>query len=498
MGKNKRIMTMLLMVLLLASILTASAYGNYRREREYCFEELAEFANSIGSKILRGYEQDQLWLSRISDLAAQYSQTRQREHEFLTYIDKLGQFSRMEMVLPDNSALLISGETVDTGLDFEEIAKAGPGVSRRMPDPLDPEKMILRVYMPVERDGEIQAILCGVADLSELPPYFKTDRFEGKAEIYLMESGTGNFLLDTLHGTLGQRDDVAGRRSKGGYRAEKIRENFLASQAGTAIYFSESTGEYLYTYYAPAGVADWAVMVTVPESAAFRQAREMLVSFYMIGAALLLVFAGFFIWVLWDVRREQKVTDYQLRNIQYLLEVEKELVDAHVHPSHFCLALQTIADFVGGETTFFGVVSKNSSVHRRLWLSQDLQGIEPDADLGLLFPALYEKLLVQGSFISYDLDEFAKENPADGEMIRRLNVHSVMIIPVDNLKGELIGVLGVFNLRQKWESVEPLRQGCPVFSMSINHYEIHQRLIQMGQIDALTGMNNRNSYYEAV
>lgn len=500
MKKHKRVLATLFLLVLLGIVLWLAAKRCYEMERNDCFERLTGYTEQVANEILRTVEGDRRYLAQVADMFGRCDLTdTQGVAAMLSTLGGIGTVVRLELLLPGDRLITRSGEPADLSGQLSFQAEAwGPHISRRCSDPLSPDRMILRYFTPVEQDGQTAAVLCGVVELERLTQLFSVESYRETMQLYLVEGKTGCFLLDTWHSELGSIADLGGRQTKPGYYWKDFVDDMAEGKAGTLVFLSRNAGEYFYTYSSPVGIEDWMVSINVAEGEAFAQAENMMRSFYGLAALLLAFFLLYFIWILWDVRWETAAREKQLRHVRYMLDVEKELFDAHMHPERFAAALQTVADFLNADTAFFWLAEGQPDISRRLWSSRDDVILEQDPDLLRIFPDLFPVLKKKGSLLRYHTDSLVREFPVGGAFLTRFHVQSLMLIPVSGLGGELAMVLGACNLHQHWETVEPLEQVSLSFSMAINHYGAYQSLNRMGQVDSLTGLLNRNSYSTAL
>lgn len=160
-------------------------------------------------------------------------------------------------------------------MSFEEEAALGKHISGKSADIRYEERMILRNFVPIVKDGKTVAMLYGVVDLNRMANDFKCTLYDGHAVVYLIDGVTGDFLMDTWHETLGNSNDFKGRKPKEGYSFEQMQQDLLDGKEGCCVFLSQSIGEYLYYYYKPVSINKWQVAISVPESCAFARAQRM-------------------------------------------------------------------------------------------------------------------------------------------------------------------------------------------------------------------------------
>lgn len=497
----KKFLATLLLLVLLSGVLATTAALYYSREQTHCFEQLTQYTESMAQKIQQNVQDDQVYLTQVAAKLAQ-SSLRQPEAivQDLATLGGNGMLSRLELLLPGDRLLTASGAVLDLQgvLSFQQVAAGGAHISPRMQDPLRPGEFILQIYQPIEQNGQTAAVLCGVVDLATLPWLFPLPADGQEMQFYIIEGQTSNFLMDTWHGSRGSLRELDDLQWKNGYTKERMLADFAALRSGTTVFRSEDAQEDFYSYYRPVGVADWMVAITLPESSVFADAQELLPSFYTIAALLIALFGSYLCWMLREIRQENQASERQLRNVQYMLEVEKALFSAHLQPEQFTVALQKIAAFLSAEWVFFWMAEENAAVLPQRFCCSAADPPPALRNMAEGCPGIQALLQRGETLLTYRIDQLAQQYPADGAALARCGVDSLMALPVTRLNGSMVGVLGACNLHLRWDSLEPLRQVALSFSMTVEHFNVTEALTRMGQVDSLTGLYNRNSYHLAL
>ncbi|MBS7009226.1 GGDEF domain-containing protein [Anaerostipes sp.] len=500
MKKNKRIAATLLLLFLLGLVLAAAAKKYYAEGRERSFRRLTEYTQEAAADIQKTSENDRAYLQRAAKITAQYQMTDSKElRNILSELGTVGTISRVELLVPGDRLLTKDG-TVDVSgeLSFRDISKKGVHISRRSKDLTNPDKMILRYYMPVKKNGKTAAVLCGVTDLSKWPETLTVKGYGSDMQLFVIEGRTGDLLMDTWRTSLGNMNRFSGYSLKKGYSQEQTSSDFASGKPGTIVFHSQNITGYYYARYVPVGTQDWMVMLTVPERVAYAQADRMLYSFYIFAALLLVIFLFYLFWILWEIKTEKAESQRQIRNVQLILEIEKALFDAHIQPEHFAAALQKTAELLKAESVFLWLT--DTEVLGKQYLRSGSQGLESEQNPE--FEEILEDIVSVcqdgHGIVSCHMESFCRQFGFERDKYDRFNILSLTLIPVKGLEGNLAVILGAFNPENSWDTTEPLEQVALSFSMAVNHYEAHRALIRMGQIDSLTGLMNRNSFHADV
>lgn len=501
MKKNKRIIVALLLIVLLFAVIAAAGKECYDFERKECFNRLTDYTEEIGSDIKRTFESDKNILNGIANIIKQYDISEHDEiGKILSSFEETGLISRLELLLPGDIMLTGDGDILgmSEALSYQEELAESVHISKREKDYRNQFNYIIRQCVPIERNGEDEAILIGVVNLDKLPVLFSAEDYGDETQVYLIERETGNFLQDTWHKTLGNMYEIGDRKTKKGYSSDEFVSDIASGKSSAAIFLSHTSGKYLYSYVSPVGVQDWMILLSVGEDEVFSQANVMMRFFFGLALSFFLIFLIYFIWMIKDVKRENLKRDEQLKNVQYMLEVEKDLFDAHLHPENFKIALKKVADYLTAEAAFFWIINGHSDIKYCYNGSGVKFDINEDTDMSELFPGLFNILIEKGGILSYDMKAVAEEFPVGGRNLARFNINNLMLIPVSGSGGELTIIFGACNMKRRWKSSVPLRQVSLSFFMSLNHYEAHYTLEKLGKTDGLTGLLNRNSFSAAL
>lgn len=215
-----------------------------------------------------------------------------------------GMVSRLGIILPDDRILTQEGALSEpvNGITFNALKKKRAFITNMEPDNLEPDKSVLFFNIPIRKEGRTEGILFGVIEPQTLSDYFKVDIFDGNAEIFIVDDQNTELIMDTLH-KRGKSDALEEHKIKKGYSKEQIVQDFANGKGGMTAYFSRSLEEYLYTAYEPAGINDWFVMLTVPESVVFREAVYIEKVLFLLGLYEAVILIAYF---LWDIERTRK------------------------------------------------------------------------------------------------------------------------------------------------------------------------------------------------
>ncbi len=219
------------------------------------------------------------------------------------------------LLLPNNTIISSSGESVDVDtagkIDFDEEVKLGEHVTDRMVSLSEPDKFVLRHFVPVYKDDEVIALLYAKTDLDEFPQSLNlSDLYNKQARFLLIDRNNGDFIMDTLHNRLGNINAYYEERYKEEGGQSSVIQDILSGKSGYTKVYSSTLKQNLYFYYSPIDESQWhqlgeskdlnrwTVGVTVPEHEALASAFKIRKLCILVAVAEAIVFLAYFIWVL--------------------------------------------------------------------------------------------------------------------------------------------------------------------------------------------------------
>ena len=176
----------------------------------------------------------------------------------------------------------------------------------------NPDKYVIRHFVPVEKNGNVIALLYATTNLEEFPNSLNlSDLYNAQARFLLIDRHNGDFIMDTLHnGKLGNINDYYNVRAKGKKDMQTAAQEIFNGKSGYIEVFSESGQQYLYFYYSPIDedqwhqlgeskdLNRWTVGVTVPEREALASAFKIRKLCIFVAAAEVVIFLIYFLWVI--------------------------------------------------------------------------------------------------------------------------------------------------------------------------------------------------------
>ncbi len=300
-GKGKLTATLVLLIAI-AGIFVLTYFQIYANVKERSQGRLEEGAATVIEEVTAKFTRDSRLLNATAKvISAADNFDVESTMSIMETISPLLETMKIRVLMPDGSVITPDGSVSDytgaEGLSFEEEAPLGEHVSGRVTGASG--AYIIRHFVPIIQDGRTAALLYGVTDLAELPGALNIDNiYNASASVYIIDTRTGDFLLDTWHNELNNIKDfdpsVAPRVTKGSVDWSTCTEDIMSLNTGMVIFKTENTDGWEYMYYTPAGINEWEITVSVPEKEAFASAFTIrgicLVSAMLMMVAVLIYF----------------------------------------------------------------------------------------------------------------------------------------------------------------------------------------------------------------
>lgn len=267
-------------VIILIAVLLISAYFIITSGlRKRSLRRMEEGVNTVVEEVTSKLEQDSRILNATADILSQANNFDiKATQEIIKSTTPLLETMQVMVLMPNNQIILSDGSIADAtnseNISFEKEAALGEHISNRVNN-LSGGSPIIRHFVPIIQDGKTAALLYGVTELKDLPNILNIDNiYNAKANVYIIDTSTGDFLLDTFHEELGNIKDVSeensdGKKTKGKTSWDEYVKDLMHMGSDYVIYRTPLTDGWEYMYYAPAGINDWSIAVSVPEHEVF-------------------------------------------------------------------------------------------------------------------------------------------------------------------------------------------------------------------------------------
>ena len=480
--------TMAIFVVLYAVVFSTSLYVQKAAEQQ-CYDTLRKTTENLGKEIKNNTCNNQEQLEIIADVIASRGNIDfdQTKHILKSYMTR-GEISHLEVLLPDNRVITCDGNYVDASgtLSYAEEVEKGEYVSTNATVDISyGDKKVLKSAVPIFQKGETIGILYGITEVNSLPLYYVADSYGENASIYLIDGDSGDFIMDTWHLSLGNIADWSKHKVKG-QKTSEIDTDIKSGKSGYLAGYSERVKENMYLYYTPVGINNWSVMLSIPESTVMKIARQIEHAMYGMAIITVAILVAYFVWLL-ALRKKD------IERVEYMLEVEKSLFDAHKHTENIENTLGTVADYMKAETAFFTKVKNGIIDEVYCWSNKD----DFDINAAENRPV---KVVIPGFNGDGTSMKFGKKlyNLRDCGLPYDYYIDSYIVTSVYDVKKRFVGVLGVVNMDKVWKNADYIENVAGTFSLAVNNISSYQSLREMGIIDSLTGLLNRNCFERTI
>lgn len=480
--------TMAIFVVLYAVVFSTSLYVQKATEQQ-CYDTLRKTTENLGKEIKNNTCNNQEQLEIIADVIASRGNIDfdQTKHILKSYMTR-GEISHLEVLLPDNRVITCDGNYVDASgtLSYAEEVEKGEYVSTNATVDISyGDKKVLKSAVPIFQKGETIGILYGITEVNSLPLYYVADSYGENASIYLIDGDSGDFIMDTWHLSLGNIADWSKHKVKG-QKTSEIDTDIKSGKSGYLAGYSERVKENMYLYYTPVGINNWSVMLSIPESTVMKIAKQTEHAMYGMAIITVAILVAYFVWLL-ALRKKD------IERVEYMLEVEKSLFDAHKHTENIENTLGTVADYMKAETAFFTKVKNGIIDEAYCWSNKD----DFDINAAENKPV---KVVIPGFNGDGTSMKFGKKlyNLRDCGLPYDYYIDSYIVTSVYDVKKRFVGALGVVNMDKVWKNADYIENVAGTFSLTVNNISSYQSLREMGIIDSLTGLLNRNCFERTI
>lgn len=262
-------------------------------EQSRAWMELTTTGQTISDEIKTKF-QDEIVKLHLVESMMQDSDDEGSEILYLKVIQPTTMFARIDVLYPDGT-IYSNDETIRTekDIDFDSLATKGEYMTQRKTDYITGKECVYYV-LPVMRGENIRAVLIGMMDMEALSEAFQPVIYNGLANIQIIDTKDGNYILDSWHTTLGNAYENGERTKAKGYEDFDMRQALVEQRTGTVAFYSKTTGRTLYMYLTPVGMFDWELSIFAPEDVLFSEVIHMRRLFLYAGIMEVLLLLAYF------------------------------------------------------------------------------------------------------------------------------------------------------------------------------------------------------------
>lgn len=493
--RNKVIYTVLAVVTLCTILVMMTRYV-YLEAEDNGFEMLHVATSEIKEDLNLQMVSDRENLYTIANMAAKLYSDGENFQLLFDSFEPIGLIHNIGILQSDNTFLTKNGkvEVSKSELDFEQESQREAYVSGRVRDLTHPEHRIVRSAVPVTVNGETVAVLYGMIELDVINKKYEEYAVAREADLYVLERGNGNIIIDTLHEELDNISTFKMSDYKKGFSYELLMADLHSGNSGYSAFMSGTAGESFYAHYAPLKIGDWQIMLSKPERIVFKEARELmnvLITMFMAAIGimvlyLLLIFTG---------ESKQSRLNYRASHIR------KILLGINQTKNGLHMALENITMFSKARSSFF-VDTDGEDFH---YISPKYESfllkdeIRTSFVLELLCYAARrrsknEAMVILNVPVNSKL---RKKAPKFYNILKNNHIKRVCFTAVSE-KRNLVSVLGVINPRSSNIVCELLADIAVCCSMAVYNKKYLNNTEVIAMTDALTGVYNRLQFKKDV
>lgn len=482
-----------ILVVLSLSIVFISIIGYiYIDAEKEGYENLHIQIKEIKEDIQLQMKSDQENLYTMAQFASKLYSDGENFDLLLKSFKSIGLIENIGILMPDNTLVTRYGsKDVSDLILFENEVNRGPYISGRVKDLTNPQKEVIRSSVPVFCDGKIVAILYGVIEFNTLENRYIADMSANEAQLYVLESGNGNFLINTVQGKLGNISSLASREYRKGYTFQRFYDEIKAGKSGYSSFVSAFSGENLYIHYSPLNIGDWYIMFAEPEANVFAEAKS-------IGSSLSLVFI-IVVFIMMAYIFLVFSSDRKQANMNYTASVIRRLL-LGINQQLKCLndALKEMTVFSKSKSAFF--LDTDGEYYNYVIPSSKEKKLS-DEDKKLLLSKLVDydsKKDAKNEYgvyvVNLSFSETLKNSDAElYELFKLYNIKKVCFAVTIKSNG-IRSILGVINPKKRVNILELLKEISVCFSMAIFNKKHLEKTEYIAITDSLTGLSNRVAY----
>ncbi len=482
----------LITVALLLGVVVAMTAHVYKEAKGDGFEGLHLETQQIKRNLNLQMLSDRENLITMANFASELYEKGEGYDLLFSSFEKIGLFDNIGLILPDDTVLTKNGVSDASGMiSFKEEAAKGAYITGRVESLTFPGLQVVRSCVPVvSKDGETVAVLYGLIRLDTLKERYADDAEAINAKLYVIEGGTGNYIIDTRHESIGSITVLEASSFEDGYSYDKLIEDISNGQSGYCAYMAQTGNELLYAHYSPLDFSDWQIMLSQPEDVVFADARSTSNYLTSMAAVIILIMIFYILFLIVVERKKLKINVTASSVRRRLLEINQQFDKIYD-------ALKMIAEFSGSRSAF--VMDTYGEEYNYIMPSlkdKELTGDERKYFVKTLLNFAAKQRTEQGATVRVaelvTNNRFSKIDPEFRGFLKEHNIEKVLFAVVVTNSSN-ISVIGVINPK-KSQANELVRDVAVCFSMAVHNNKYLARTEEMAFGDALTGVRNRMAY----
>ena len=490
-----QIVCTILTVVLLCTVIIVMIGNVYELSENEAFEKLHLETSQIKSNINLQIYSDRENLITISNFASKLYLDGENFDLLFQSFERIGLIENIGILTPDNRFQTKVGLlNVGGVLSFDEEIKKENYISGRVKDLTNPGREVVRMSVPIKVNGNTVAILYGIIELETFMEKYSEEVTKLQADLFVIEGGNGNFIIDTKHTGLGNITTLSDMPYKKGFSYNKMIGDLSQGVSGYSSYLSQKSKAYVYAHYAPLEFGDWQIMLSRPESIVFAGARSTGKFLIIMFFAVLVIMLFYLIFTVTSSKKKAKVN-------LFASAIRKQLLKLNTQYDVIHEALKNITAFSKSRSSFFvDTYGEDYNFVAPHFINNLLTGEQRSYFVKKLMGYISRHKKEYGVTVQLikivSNKKFQNEMPEFYEFLKKHEIHCVCFAGVvDNTNNtSLVGVINPKN-----NLVEMLLKDIAVcFSMAVYNKKHLVKTEAMALTDSLTGVSNRMAYKQNV
>lgn len=491
-GSKKRrqnnILYTLITIALLCTVFLAMVSYFYSNAEDEAYENLHIQTKQIKDDLTLQLISDRENLITMANFAAKLYSDGESYNIMFDSFKPIGLIENIGILNPDNTFSTKAGSiNLDGKISFAEEQEKGEYISGRVKDLTRDNYEIIRTAVPIKVDGTTVGILYGVIKLDVIGEKYSTMAKELDAQLFVYDKESGNLVIDTIHGALGNISFLKDREYNEDYSYEKMME----SDKGFTSFVSAYTDENLYVHYSTLEELGWMITLARYESQVFAKTRTISgILFTAFFVMVIIMFLYMLILMATEKSRNAVMTCAS--------EARRTLLEANQQENNITEALKQVCIFAKSRSAiFFDTDGEDYNYVMPAFEEDILLGDERKHFISELFRYAAElhkinKSTVIVMFIKPN-KHLIKTNPVFYDFLKNYRIKEISFAAVIN-KNNHITILGVVNPRRSNAARELAEKIAVCFSIALYNKKHLNKTELAATTDSLTGALNRVSY----
>ncbi|MBQ8637250.1 MAG: GGDEF domain-containing protein [Clostridia bacterium] len=479
--------TVITAVLLCTVFLTMVSYF-YKSAEDEAYENLHIQTKQIKDDMQLQLLSDRENLATMANFAAKLYSDGESYNLMFESFKPIGLIENIGILRPDNTFVTKAGTiNLDGRISFEEEKKKGEYISGRVPDLTRENYEIIRSAVPIKVGNKVVGILYGVIKLDVIGEKYNNMAKELDAQLFVYDKESGNLVIDTIHGKLGNISFLKDRVYNKGYSYEKM----IAEDKGFTSFVSAYTGEDLYVHYSALEDIGWMITLARYESQVF--AKTHTISQILFTAFLIMV--GIMILYTLVLMASEKRRNFAMACAS---SIRKLLLEINQQQNNISEALKQVCLFAKSRSAvFFDTDGEDFNYSMPEFENVILYGEERKYFISELFhyAAELHKLnkATVGVMCIKPNEHLTKTNPKFYDFLKNHNIEEISFAAVTSQNNH-ITILGAVNPQKSKTTRILLEEIAVCFSIAIYNKKHLNKTEIAATTDSLTGASNRVTY----